>query len=173
MQRLLKKALSIEEAFDIAYARDPPHRGHQLLELLLVANVDGHFHHSTVVIEFRPDGTVLVRTGKVELGQGVLTAFAQIVADELGAPGLILWVSLSASVILLVVRGLKRIRDVELRIYLAAVFACFISFTIVGVSGPTMAGAAFGPFFWFAVGIAAYWFARRGHRPGVISSGTA
>jgi CO/xanthine dehydrogenase Mo-binding subunit len=28
-----------------------------------------------------PDGTVLVRSGKVELGQGVLTALAQIVAD--------------------------------------------------------------------------------------------
>src|ERR1700730_6898292 len=37
-----------------------------------------------VMIEFRPDGTVLVHTGKVELGQGVLTALAQIVADELG-----------------------------------------------------------------------------------------
>ena len=30
------------------------------------------------------DGRVLVRSGKVELGQGVLTALAQIVADELG-----------------------------------------------------------------------------------------
>src|SRR5882724_668602 len=37
-----------------------------------------------MTIEFCPDGTVLVRTGKVELGQGVLTALAQIVADELG-----------------------------------------------------------------------------------------
>jgi CO/xanthine dehydrogenase Mo-binding subunit len=30
-----------------------------------------------------PDGRVLVRSGKVELGQGLLTALAQIVADEL------------------------------------------------------------------------------------------
>jgi nicotinate dehydrogenase subunit B len=37
-----------------------------------------------MTIEFCPDGTVLVHTGKVELGQGVLTALAQIVADELG-----------------------------------------------------------------------------------------
>ena len=29
------------------------------------------------------DGTVTARTGKVEIGQGVLTALAQIVADEL------------------------------------------------------------------------------------------
>ena len=34
-------------------------------------------------LELRADGTVLVRTGKAELGQGVLTALAQIVADEL------------------------------------------------------------------------------------------
>ncbi|HEX4702015.1 MAG TPA: molybdopterin cofactor-binding domain-containing protein, partial [Pseudonocardiaceae bacterium] len=34
-------------------------------------------------LELRPDGIVLVRSGKVELGQGVLTALAQIVADEL------------------------------------------------------------------------------------------
>jgi CO/xanthine dehydrogenase Mo-binding subunit len=37
-----------------------------------------------MTVELCPDGTVLVRTGKVELGQGVLTALAQIVADELG-----------------------------------------------------------------------------------------
>jgi nicotinate dehydrogenase subunit B len=34
-------------------------------------------------LELRPDGTVLVRSGKVELGQGLLTALAQIVAEEL------------------------------------------------------------------------------------------
>lgn len=34
-------------------------------------------------LRFRSDGIVEVRSGKVELGQGVLTALAQIVADEL------------------------------------------------------------------------------------------
>jgi nicotinate dehydrogenase subunit B len=34
-------------------------------------------------LSFDPSGRVLVRSGKVELGQGVLTALAQIVADEL------------------------------------------------------------------------------------------
>ncbi|HXZ02269.1 MAG TPA: molybdopterin cofactor-binding domain-containing protein [Stellaceae bacterium] len=34
-------------------------------------------------LRINPDGTVTVFTGKVELGQGILTAFAQIVADEL------------------------------------------------------------------------------------------
>lgn len=35
-------------------------------------------------VEIAADGTVQVRTGKVELGQGLHTALAQIVADELG-----------------------------------------------------------------------------------------
>ena len=38
-------------------------------------------------LAFEPAGRVLVRSGKVELGQGVLTALAQIVADELDVDG--------------------------------------------------------------------------------------
>ena len=34
-------------------------------------------------LRFRPDGIVEVASGKVEIGQGILTAIAQIVADEL------------------------------------------------------------------------------------------
>src|SRR5262245_24819026 len=34
-------------------------------------------------LRFRPDGVVEVSSGKVEIGQGILTAIAQIVADEL------------------------------------------------------------------------------------------
>jgi CO/xanthine dehydrogenase Mo-binding subunit len=34
-------------------------------------------------LHFRPDGVVEVSSGKVEIGQGILTAVAQIVADEL------------------------------------------------------------------------------------------
>ncbi|MDB5965739.1 MAG: xanthine dehydrogenase family protein molybdopterin-binding subunit [Polaromonas sp.] len=35
-------------------------------------------------LSIHPDGTVSVRTGKVELGQGIITALAQIVSEELG-----------------------------------------------------------------------------------------
>lgn len=38
----------------------------------------------TLAVEIAADGAVLVRTGKVEIGQGLHTALAQIVADELG-----------------------------------------------------------------------------------------
>jgi len=37
-------------------------------------------------VQTQDDGTVQVRTGKVELGQGLLTAFTQIAADALGLP---------------------------------------------------------------------------------------
>ncbi len=37
-------------------------------------------------VRFEPDGTVTVMVGKVELGQGILTALAQIAAEELGVP---------------------------------------------------------------------------------------
>ena len=35
-------------------------------------------------VRFEPDGTVSIATGKVELGQGITTALAQIAAEELG-----------------------------------------------------------------------------------------
>ena len=37
-------------------------------------------------VQLEADGTVSITTGKVELGQGILTALAQIAADELGVP---------------------------------------------------------------------------------------
>ncbi len=79
---------------------------------------------------------------------------------ELGLPGLVLWVALSIQLIVLVVRRLRRISDVELRLDLAGVFAVVIAFTVMGFVGPTMSNLPFGPYFWFAVGIAAYWFGR-------------
>src|SRR5690348_8108020 len=37
-------------------------------------------------VHFERDGTVTIATGKVDLGQGISTALAQIAADELGVP---------------------------------------------------------------------------------------
>jgi hypothetical protein len=85
-----------------------------------------------------------------------------LLALELGLPGLLVWVGFSLSVIALAVRGLRRVRDVELRVYLAAAFAVFIAFTMQGLSGPTLAVTPAGAYLWFAAGIAAYWFAGPG-----------
>lgn len=84
--------------------------------------------------------------------------------DELGLPGLVLWVALAINVVALVVRRLRRVQDVDIRIGLAAVFATFIALLLMGTNGPIGGSAAAGPFFWFAVGIAAYWFAGPGVR---------
>lgn len=78
---------------------------------------------------------------------------------ELGLPGLIFWIAISAMLIALAARGLRRIEDVDLRLCLAGIFAVIIAFTIMGFVGPTMSNLPFGPYFWFALGIAAYWFA--------------
>ena len=82
-------------------------------------------------------------------------------ALELGLLGLLLWVALSIKVIVLVVRRLRRIDDVELRLSLAGIFAAIIAFTIMGFVGPTMSSLPFGPYFWFSIGIASYWFKMR------------
>src|SRR5688500_3486226 len=37
-------------------------------------------------VHFERDGTVSIASGKVELGQGILTALAQIASDELDVP---------------------------------------------------------------------------------------
>src|ERR671918_2893750 len=37
-------------------------------------------------VHFERDGTVSIASGKVELGQGIVTALAQMAADELGVP---------------------------------------------------------------------------------------
>lgn len=101
-------------------------------------------------------------TGELE-GHGV-TAETQYnyVVDELGAPGLILFVGLLLQLGVLVVSRLPRVADLDVRIELAAVFAPVFAFAVMGLRGAFMDTAAAGPYFWFAVGIAAYWLAGRG-----------
>jgi hypothetical protein len=87
------------------------------------------------------------------------------VVDELGAPGLILFVALLLELAVLVIRRLPRVADLDIRIYLAAAFAPIFAFAIMGLRGAFMDTSAAGPYFWFAVGIAAYWFAGPGRAP--------
>src|ERR1035441_2184538 len=46
----VEKGISVEEPLDVAHARNAPHGGYQLFELLLVAHVHGHFNHAAIVI---------------------------------------------------------------------------------------------------------------------------
>lgn len=79
-------------------------------------------------------------------------------ADEVGLLGVIAWLGYVVRLILLSLRSLRRVFDIELRGDLAAMFASFVGIVFVGVSGPTGESAALGPFFWFFGGTAAYWF---------------
>jgi hypothetical protein len=86
-----------------------------------------------------------------------------VLADEVGAPGLVVWALLSVYVVALAVRRLPAVRDNDLAILLAASFAPFTALIFMGFSGPTLTSTALGPLFWFTIGIAAYWLA--GPRP--------
>ncbi|HEX3692391.1 MAG TPA: hypothetical protein VHU13_03520 [Solirubrobacteraceae bacterium] len=98
-------------------------------------------------------------------GHGV-TAETQYnyVEDELGLPGLILWVALTLTLVALVAVRLPRVRDTGVRIELAAVFAVVFAYSVMGLRGAFMDSASGAPFFWFALGIAAYWLAGPGLR---------
>jgi hypothetical protein len=109
-------------------------------------------------------GGVVTQEGLEKVGGSAETQY-NFVTDELGLPGLVLWAGLSLRLIVLGLGGLRRISDLELRLDLAALLATLIAFTIMGFSGPTMAGAAFGPFFWLTAGIFSYWFIARRRRP--------
>jgi MFS family permease len=86
------------------------------------------------------------------------------IANELGAPGLLVWVGLALYMMALVAFAMRRVRDPDLAIYLAAAFAPFFALFIEGSSGPLSNSTAAGPYFWFAIGIAAYWLVGPGRR---------
>ncbi len=83
-----------------------------------------------------------------------------VLIKELGVPGLILWPAIIIYVSIITALGLRRIPDSDLAICLAGTMAPFTPLLIEGTSGFLSASAADGPYFWFAVGVAAYWFAR-------------
>ncbi len=87
-----------------------------------------------------------------------------VVADELGIPGLLVWVALTVFVIALVAAGMRGVGDGELAIMLAGAFAPFVALTLEGFSGPFIVSSASGPYFWLAIGMAAYWFAGPGRQ---------
>ena len=61
---------------------------------------------------------------------------------------------------LLAFKRIRRIVDPELQIYLAAVFAPIFAMFFMSFEGPVSQNQVLAPFFWFALGIAAYWLPR-------------
>ncbi len=86
------------------------------------------------------------------------------IVDELGAPGLLVWTALSLYMIFMIARGMRMVRDGDLAIMLAGFFAPFISLFLESTTGAFTNSAVAGPYFWFAIGVAAYWFAGPGRR---------
>ncbi len=84
------------------------------------------------------------------------------VMNEVGLPGLLLWVSLTVYLMWMAATRLRKVKDIEVRIGLAAIAAVLAGLTIMGFAGAFMAGQGSGPYFWFAVGVLAYWLAGPG-----------
>jgi hypothetical protein len=84
------------------------------------------------------------------------------VMNEVGLPGLALWIGLTFYLMWMAATRLRRIADIEIRIGLAAISSVIVGLTIMGFAGAFMAGQGAGPFFWFAVGVIAYWLAGPG-----------
>jgi hypothetical protein len=79
------------------------------------------------------------------------------VMNEVGLPGLIVWIALTFYLLWLAATRLRTVADIEVRIGLAAISAVIAGLTIMGFAGAFMAGSGAGPYFWFAMGVIAYW----------------
>jgi len=95
-----------------------------------------------------------------------------LLADEVGIPGLLVWVLLSGYVVVIFARGLRTIRDPDLAILLAAAGAPFAAMIVTGFSGPFETSSALGTYFWLAIGLTAYWFAGRKRIPPLAAAPT-
>lgn len=95
-----------------------------------------------------------------------------VLVKELGAPGLILWPLLSIYVSVLIVRRMRGIRDGNLALCLAGALAAFIPLPIEGTSGFIGRSLSGGAYYWFAIGVAAYWLVGPGRaRPLTVPGG--
>jgi O-antigen ligase len=77
---------------------------------------------------------------------------------EIGIAGMLLVTFLMIKIMARAIVRIRRIEDIELRLYQAAIFAPFITIFFMGLGGPTTTAPPFGPWVWLAAGIAAYWF---------------
>src|ERR1019366_9366561 len=92
------------------------------------------------------------------------------IMNEVGLPGLALWVAFTVYLGSLVVRRLSKVEDLDVRLFLAAIFSVLAGLTVMGFAGAFSAGSAGGPYFWFAAGVAAYWLAGPGRAVGAQRS---
>jgi hypothetical protein len=112
------------------------------------------------------------RNGQLLEGHGVSSETQyNLITNELGAPGLIVWIALSVYTVVVITRGMRTVRDGDLAILLAGGFAPFVALLAESTSGAFTGSAISGPYFWCAVGLAAFWFAGPGRLIARSSSG--
>ncbi len=85
-----------------------------------------------------------------------------VLVKELGVPGVLLWPALVFYVIFLTLAGIRRVRDPDIAICLAGTLATFFVLPIAASAAFLESGVSTGSYFWFAIGVAAYWFAGPG-----------
>jgi len=86
--------------------------------------------------------------------------------NEVGLPGLVLWIGLTLTLIFMGLTRLTSVADLDVRLSLAALFAAISALTLMGFEGAFMASQGSGPFFWFATGTISYWMLGPGRLQG-------
>ena len=81
---------------------------------------------------------------------------------EVGLPGLIVWPATLLTMLWLAFTRIRALVDPELKLYLAAIFAPIFAMFFMSFEGPVSQSQVLAPFFWFALGVAAYWLAGPG-----------
>jgi hypothetical protein len=84
------------------------------------------------------------------------------VFKEVGIPGLIVWGTTILTMLWLAFTRIRGFIDPELQVYLAAIFAPIFGMFFMSFEGPLDQSEVLSPFFWFALGVAAYWLAGPG-----------
>jgi hypothetical protein len=92
---------------------------------------------------------------------------------ELGVPGLLILTLFTVRVLGLAATGLRKVRDSELRLLLAAVAAPLFALLVGWIAGVATATSPGSPYFWFATGTLAYWLARRDPARQVVRGSSA
>ena len=79
---------------------------------------------------------------------------------EVGIPGMAVFIILLLTVLALASTRIPRVKDLTLRLNLAAIAAPLFALLAASFAGPTTIGVPAGPFLWFAMGVLSYWLIR-------------
>jgi hypothetical protein len=87
-----------------------------------------------------------------------------LLVKELGVFGILLWVGFLLRLLVLPATHLRKVRDTELQVLLAALAAPLFAVFFMAVEGPVSIGVAGGLYLYFAAGVMGYWFLGDGRR---------